>query len=194
MINFGNLTALYFRHPRAPLLVHIPVVSGPLAWTFVAIFWCGAIMVGAHGLAARIVANVFVWSILAYGLFFLATFKDYTMGFALSVLMACESDSSFHTISSPPRVLLPSFLPFSWPSRRFEQNLLTTSFIQKALGVHQFLVKIVALQWIFAFAIMAALFVCSLGVAAPALFRGEKTDASVDEDRERQPLLNNSDQ
>lgn len=45
-------------------------------------------MVNAHTLVARIFANIAVWSILVYGLFFLVTFKDYTMGFALSTLTA----------------------------------------------------------------------------------------------------------
>jgi len=43
-------------------------------------------MVGAHNLAARIVANVFIWTILGFGLFFLLAFKDYTMGFELAIL------------------------------------------------------------------------------------------------------------
>ena len=88
IINFINLSSLYFRHSKTPLPIHVGVVSGPLAWTFVAIFWCGAAMVGAHNLAARIVANIFVWGIMGYGLFFLGAFKDYTMGFELSVLSA----------------------------------------------------------------------------------------------------------
>jgi len=88
VINFYNLSSLYFRHSTHPRFVHMPVVSGPLAWTFVALYWNGAIMVNAHTLAARILANIAVWGILVYGLFFLLTYKDYTMGFALSVLTA----------------------------------------------------------------------------------------------------------
>ena len=90
IINFLNLTALYFRHSTTPLLVHIPVVTGPLAWTFVALFWCGAAVVDAQNLPARILANVAVWGWLVYGLFFLIVYKDWTMGLALSVLTACE--------------------------------------------------------------------------------------------------------
>ncbi|SLM40772.1 Protein of unknown function DUF1774, fungi [Lasallia pustulata] len=88
VLNFFNLTSVYFRHPATPNQVHIPVVSGPLAWNYVALFWCGAAMVGAHSLPARIVANVFIWSFLLYGMFFLVVFKDYTMGFNMSVLTA----------------------------------------------------------------------------------------------------------
>jgi Fungal protein of unknown function (DUF1774) len=91
VLNFSNLSALYLRHPKTPLLVHIPVITGPLAWNFVALFWCGAAMVNATGLAARILANIAVWGWLCYGFFFLLAFKDWTMGFALSVLSACKS-------------------------------------------------------------------------------------------------------
>lgn len=60
-----------------------------------------------------------------------------------------------------------------------------------ALGVSQFLIVIVALQWIFAFTIMALLFVLSVAVAAPGVIGWElaKRGAIVSEDRERQPLL-----
>lgn len=60
-----------------------------------------------------------------------------------------------------------------------------------ALGVAQFLTHIVAFQWIFAFVIMAVLFVFSLWVAMPQLVGREpfKRGAVVSEDQERQPLL-----
>lgn len=77
ILNFANLTSLYFRHSTYPRLsVHLPAVSGPLAWTFVAIYWNGAIMVPHHNsLVARIFANIFVWSILGYGLFFIVFYR-----------------------------------------------------------------------------------------------------------------------
>jgi len=149
IINFINLSAAYFRHPTTPRFIHIPVVSGPLAWNFVALYWCGAVMVHAHNLPARIVANIFIWSILVYGVFFLAAFKDYTMGFELSILAA-------------------------------------------AIGVSQFLTKVIAFQWIFAFIIMALLFILSLAVGVPGLLGREEPFACgeiVSEDRERAPLL-----
>jgi Fungal protein of unknown function (DUF1774) len=62
-----------------------------------------------------------------------------------------------------------------------------------ALGVHQFLVKIIALQWIFAFAIMATLFVATVALALPGAFGKEiKLSRNVrgGTDTERQPLLN----
>jgi len=97
IVNFFNLSALYFRHNTHPRLIHIPVVSGPLAWTFVALYWNGAIAVNAHSLPARILANVAIWGILVYGLFFLIVYKDYTMGFALSILTASLGVGQFFT-------------------------------------------------------------------------------------------------
>jgi len=145
IINFFNLTMVYFRHNTYPRFIHMPAVSGPLAWTFVAIYWNGAIMVHHPGhTVARIFANIFVWSILVYGMFFIIIYKDYTMGFSLSVLSA-------------------------------------------SLGVAQFLNKFIAFQWIFAFTIMAVLFVFTVVVALPAWTGawGRQEPA----DTERAPLL-----
>ncbi|KAK7539630.1 uncharacterized protein J3D65DRAFT_619280 [Phyllosticta citribraziliensis] len=148
VINFFNLSAAYFRHSTTPRFIHIPVVSGPLAWNFVALYWVGAVAVHAHNLPARIVANIFVWGILVYGLFFLVAYKDYTIGFELSVLAA-------------------------------------------ALGVAQFFTKVIAFQWIFAFVIMALLFLTSVAVAVPGVLGRDpfKRGEIVSEDRERAPLL-----
>lgn len=95
IIDFFNLSFLYFRHNTYPRFIHIPVVSGPLAWVYVAIFWNGAIAVNATGLAARILGNIAIWGILVYGLFFLVVFKDYTIGFELSVLSFAIGVSQF---------------------------------------------------------------------------------------------------
>jgi len=149
IINFFNLTSLYFRHNVYPRFVHWPAVSAPLAWTFVAVYWNGAIMVThPHNLVARIFGNIFIWSLLVFGWFFIAVYKDYTMGFNLSVLAA-------------------------------------------AIGVAQFYDRIIAFQWIFAFTIMAVLFVSTVIVALPAwtgrdLGWGKKTAPA---DQERAPLL-----
>lgn len=97
IVNFFNLSAAYFRHSTTPRWIHVGVVSGPLAWNFVALYWVGARAVSAHGLAARIVGNVFIWGIVAYGVFFLAAYKDYTMGFALSVLAFSTAVGQFLT-------------------------------------------------------------------------------------------------
>jgi len=149
IVNFFNLSSLYFRHSAHPRFIHIPVVSGPLAWTFVALYWNGAIMVNAESLPARILANIAIWGILVYGLFFLVTFKDYTIGFALSILTA-------------------------------------------AIGVSQFLRQVIAFQWIFAFTIMATLFLCTLVISIPGIFGKEisfRREPIVADDRERAPLL-----
>ncbi|KAI1327120.1 DUF1774-domain-containing protein [Xylariaceae sp. FL0255] len=148
ILNFINLSSLYFRHPAYARFIHLPVVSGPLAWTFVAIYWNGAIMVtNPETLAARIVGNIFIWSILVYGLFFIIIYKDYTMGFNLTVLSA-------------------------------------------AIGVAQFLRQVIALQWIFAFIIMALLFVATLVIAVPAATgRGVGFTRASDGEAERAPLL-----
>ena len=53
-----------------------------------ALYWVGAVAVGAHNLPARIVANIFIWGILVYGGFFLVAYKDWTIGLELSVLAA----------------------------------------------------------------------------------------------------------
>lgn len=166
VINFINLSSLYFRHNAYPRFIHAPAVSGPLAWTFVAIYWNGAIMVPhQHNLVARVFGNIFIWSILAYGSFFIVAYKvprslplssssrtklgqDYTMGFALSILSA-------------------------------------------AVGVAQFQRQIVALQWIFAFVIMSLLFVMTLVIALPTWAgRDLKWKRTAPADQERAPLLN----
>ncbi|KAI1436142.1 DUF1774-domain-containing protein [Xylaria sp. CBS 124048] len=142
ILNFFNLSMMYFRHSRYARFIHAPVVSGPLAWTFVAIFWNGAIMVpSSQTHVARIFGNIFIWGILLFGMFFIVVYRDYTMGFNLTVLSA-------------------------------------------AIGVAQFFDKIVALQWIFAFSIMAALFVATVVVAIPAA-----VDRVREGDSERAPLL-----
>jgi len=153
VVNFWNLSALYFRHPITPRFIHFPTVAGPLAFNFVALYWNGAIAVNSDSLPARIIANIAIWSILVYGFFFLAVYKDYMMGFSLSVLTA-------------------------------------------ALGVGQFMDKMFALQWIFAFIIMAVLFLATLAIAIPGIFGKEigvrRDTGVVEEDQERAPLLDDN--
>jgi len=147
VINWINLTFGYFRYPKSPVLMHVAVLAGPLAFAFVTLFWDGAAAFNAHKTPARIVANIFIWSWAVYGGFYLVAFKDWALGFCLSVLLC-------------------------------------------ALGVYQFLIAIVALQWIFAFTLMAVLFLASVVVAFPdatgvQFGRGQIVEA----DRERAPLL-----
>jgi hypothetical protein len=91
ILNFLNLTSLYFRHHKTPHFVHYPVVTAPLCFTFMALFVNGAVVVGSNSLAARICANVAVWAVLVYGMFFLLAFKDYAIGMELSVLCLGKS-------------------------------------------------------------------------------------------------------
>ncbi|KAJ4360092.1 uncharacterized protein N0V89_000651 [Didymosphaeria variabile] len=98
IINFFNLSFAYFRHSTTPRPIHIGTVAGPLAWNFVALYWVGARAVPhTDALPARIVGNIFIWGILAYGSFFLVAFKDYTMGFALSYLAFSTGVGQFMT-------------------------------------------------------------------------------------------------
>lgn len=97
VINFFNLSFLYFRHSTTPRFMHLGVVSGPLAWNFAALYWCGALAVTHNGFVARIVANVFIWGWAGYGIFFLAAYKDYTMGYAMSVLAFSTGVGQFLT-------------------------------------------------------------------------------------------------
>ncbi|KAF1980094.1 DUF1774-domain-containing protein [Bimuria novae-zelandiae CBS 107.79] len=97
VVNFFNLTFAYFRHSTTPRPIHIGTVAGPLAWNFVALYWVGARAVNKDTLPARIVGNIFIWGILAYGAFFLVAFKDYTMGFALSYLAFSTGVGQFLT-------------------------------------------------------------------------------------------------
>lgn len=97
VLNLVNLTSLYFRHSTTPRFIHIPVVSAPYAWNYVAILWDGAAMVNAQSLPARILANIAIWGILVLGAFFILTFKDYTMGFELAILTLSLALAQFGT-------------------------------------------------------------------------------------------------
>jgi len=97
VLNLFNLIASYSRHSTYHRLIHIPIVSAPLAWTYVAILWDGAAAVNAKNFAARIVANIFIWGILGVGAFHTLIFKDYTMGFELAFLSLALALGQFFT-------------------------------------------------------------------------------------------------
>lgn len=65
------------------------------------------------------------------------------------------------------------------------------SVLAAAIGVAQFTRQIVALQWIFAFVIMALLFIMTVLIAVPAWsgrdYRWRRAEIT---DQERAPLLN----
>ncbi len=69
------------------------------------------------------------------------------------------------------------------------------SILSAAIGVSQFLRQIIAFQWIFAFTIMATLFLCTLVIAIPGILGKEisfRREPTVVDDRERAPLLEDS--
>lgn len=64
------------------------------------------------------------------------------------------------------------------------------SVLSAAIGVSQFLRQVIAFQWIFAFIIMALLFIMTVVVAVPAWTGREmKWSRSAPADQERAPLL-----
>jgi len=170
VINFANLTAAYFRHPTSPRLLHIGAVSGPLAWNFVGLYWCGALAVNTNHVAARIVANVCVWGWVGYGAFFLAAYKDYTMGFAVAWLAFCKFLISINC----------------W-------RCVCVLIRGIATGLGQLLTSpyVLQLQYIFAFTIAGLLFVLSVAVGVPGLLGRDIVPRGqiVSEDQERAPLL-----
>lgn len=69
------------------------------------------------------------------------------------------------------------------------------SYLTATLGVGQFLTKVVAFQWIFAFVIMGVLFLATLVIAIPGIFGKEVSfgrESVVSGDQERAPLLDDN--
>ncbi|MBZ6376314.1 MAG: DUF1774 domain-containing protein [Kocuria palustris] len=94
--HFINQAVTYWRHRGLPAFVHLPAVAGPYAWTLTALFWNGAVAVHSHNLPGRIVANIFIWVILAIGLFDIVLWEDYILGYCLSWLTLCKSCPFFY--------------------------------------------------------------------------------------------------
>lgn len=93
IVNFFNLMIAYISHKSysiRPLsryfFVHVPAVALPLAWIVYAIFWNGAIAFHAHGLFARIFANILVWDFLLVPGLLLVFYRDWASGLAFSYL------------------------------------------------------------------------------------------------------------
>lgn len=67
------------------------------------------------------------------------------------------------------------------------------SVLAAAIGVSQFFRQVIAFQWIFAFTIMAVLFVATIVIAVPASagrdYRWRQQAHTAPADRERAPLL-----
>ena len=94
VVNFFNLSFAYFRHSNTPLAIHIGTVAGPLAWNFAALYWLGAVAFRSTHLAGEVVAHLSIWGWLGYGIFYLVAYKDYAIGFALSILSICKCPMS----------------------------------------------------------------------------------------------------
>ncbi|KAJ4332293.1 hypothetical protein N0V95_009691 [Ascochyta clinopodiicola] len=88
LASFFTLSSAYFRHPNTPLAIHVGAVAGPLAWNFAALYWAGAAALRSTHPVAKIAAHLSICGWLAYGTFYLVTYKDYVVGFALSLLSA----------------------------------------------------------------------------------------------------------
>lgn len=90
--SFFNLSLAYFRHSFTPLSIHIGALSGPLAWSFAVLYSAGTAAVRSTHLVARITAHLSICDWLGYGMFHLATYKDYVVGLAPSMLsVSCPS-------------------------------------------------------------------------------------------------------
>jgi len=101
VLNFLLLLFTYLTTPFAssalPLPAHAGALTMPLVMAFVSVYWVGAVAVDAHSLAARIVANVFIWGWAAFAGFFLLAFRDWTVGLSVSVLTASLGVAQFLT-------------------------------------------------------------------------------------------------
>lgn len=166
VLQFLNLHAAYWRHRRLPAFVHLPAVAGPYAWTLLGLFWNGAVAVHSNSLPARIVANVFIWVIFAMGSGHIVATQDYILGYCLSWLMLCMFTQHRSFIECKANCL--------------------------ALAVKQFAVKVIALQWIFAFVIFAVFFIESVYLSSTKYYGRDtlfRRVAAPETDREREPLL-----
>ncbi|TWU71464.1 hypothetical protein ED733_002620 [Metarhizium rileyi] len=77
VLNFANMSSLYFRYHHHALLAHSALVSGPLSWTSFAMYWNG-FRISPRSEGAHIVGSIFLWRMLGYGLFFAFAYKDFT--------------------------------------------------------------------------------------------------------------------
>ena len=167
--HFINQHITYRRHRGLPAFVHLPAVAGPYAWTLTALFWNGAVVVHSHNLPGRIVANIFIWVILVVGLLDIVSRQDYILGYCLSVLSLCKWLRS---------VTCRVFADCLWIL---------------ALALRQFAIKVIALQWIFAFVIFAVFLVVSIYVSNTKYYGRDSLFRRIAHpeanDSEREPLL-----
>lgn len=91
--HFINQHSVYWRHAGLPVLVHLPAVAGPYAWTLMALFWNGAVAVDSRSQSARIAANVFIWVVMVIGAAHIFIRQDYLLGDCLTLLSLCKLHS-----------------------------------------------------------------------------------------------------
>jgi hypothetical protein len=85
-LNYLNQHAAYWRHRALPTFVHLSAIAGPYAWTLMALFWNGAVAVNSNSFPARIVANIFIWLIFAFGSTHIMATQDDLLGYCLTFL------------------------------------------------------------------------------------------------------------
>jgi hypothetical protein len=83
------------RHSHA---VHWSVLSAPLAWSIIAMYWVGALCTPfADALLLRILGNVFIWTLFFIGLLFVLVYADWRMGYCFTYLVAALAVGQFFT-------------------------------------------------------------------------------------------------
>lgn len=111
--SYMNQTALYVHHPRLPAFVHLAVVAGPWAWSFLGLFWNIALVVSVAGdpnaLPVRVLGNVAIWVVLVLGSGVVVNTTDYLLAYCLAWLSLCKSFS--------PSLLACCFLSSCLPRR-----------------------------------------------------------------------------
>lgn len=179
--NLLNQAIVYWKHHDLPQIIHLPAVAGPYAWTLTTLFWNGAVAVGGDNGAKRIAANVFIWVVFIFGQGHITYRNDASYGYSLSLLTLCKLSPIYCPRYSLARVCdVGDIMP--------KKKLIKT-----ALALKQFSLKIISLQWIFAFVIFAVFFVSSLHSTASKYYQRNFFFRKIVEpestDRERQPLL-----
>ncbi|UNI24835.1 hypothetical protein JDV02_010553 [Purpureocillium takamizusanense] len=108
VLNFVNLSCLHFLHQTAPLYVCGPLVSGPLSWGFLAMYWNGSMAVDAGDNARNVLTVLAMFGILGYGLFISMAFKDRVVAVALGFFAAAIAIAQFRLEQDDFRWITPT--------------------------------------------------------------------------------------
>ncbi|EXU95383.1 DUF1774 domain protein [Metarhizium robertsii] len=107
LLNLVNLRILYFRHPVCRLLIRTATMSGPLAWTIVAMYWNGSMMVpDPISTACRVASQISTWGIFACGVIFAFAHQDCIITYSLSLLSGALGVAQLRN----------QLVPFQWVS------------------------------------------------------------------------------